>query len=185
MDNDPFRRRLAQADPGWPEWAQLQNLLVQHQLEKVECRRTGIHFSSQRLSFSVLPQEKVFPQWLPPYARALYGLKASSWEYAGGYADAVCSGAVSSNAVFSLAVNDSELGYPLIPPPNDAAYFQTTIGGGVVFLDRGLQMLAPNVETQSVLVFDDLESFTKKHIDSVLTGRPWHFAYNDLDDLID
>jgi hypothetical protein len=186
MDNDPIRRRLARADPGWPEWTQLQALVTLSKLEKVECPHTGVHFSSQHLSFSDSSQKRDTPQWLPLFAHALYGLKASSWEYAGGYGDAISNGAVTANGVFSLASNDCELGYPLIPPPEDAVYFQTTDSGGVVFLNRNLQMLAPDVETKSVVVFDDLESFTKNHITSALAGKPWHIAYDDrLTDLVD
>ena len=177
----PLLDRLIAANPGWPEWASLDNLVRTLSFDEVGDEFLGEFYSSNRpLVFAEPGIRARWPTWLPNYVPALFGMKADDWEMAGGYADSFCNEPARQGAVFSPAGNDEAMGYPLIDVPADVYYFQSNNSGAQFFLNRKLEMLYLNSEVKRFETMDTLEEFTKKNIRQALAGGPWFAAYTGL-----
>ena len=173
--------RLTAANPGWEEWDKLVALVRSLDFERVTTDYMGNFLSAgDRLCFSELGDDPVWPDWLPSYVPALFGMKADNWEMAGGYADAFCNTPAIKGSVFSPAGNDADLGYPPIDVPNDVYSFQSNASGAIVFVNTNLEVLYPNSDDECFEVLDSLEKFTRKNIRQALQGKPWFDAYRGL-----
>ncbi|GAA5505221.1 hypothetical protein [Novipirellula caenicola] len=173
--------RLKAVHPGWEEWDRLMALVTSLDFEFIATDYMGnFYVAGNRLCFSELGDEPTWPDWLPIYVPALYGMKADDWEMSGGYADSFDGEPARKGCVFSPAGNDADLGYPLINVPNDVYAFQTNSDGAVFFISRSLRMLYPNSENERFEELDSLEAFTRKTIQQVLDGHRWFDAYVDL-----
>lgn len=173
--------RLTAANPGWDEWDRLLAFVKSLQFESVASDYMGnFHTAGDRVCFSELSEEPTWPEWLPPYVPALYGMKADHWEMAGGYADSFSNHPAEMGAVFSPAGNDADLGYPLIDVPPDVYTFQSNSHGAQFFVSKSLRVLYPNPDDERFDELDPLDVFTRKNIRQVLDGRPWFEAYRGL-----
>jgi hypothetical protein len=176
--------RLEAADPGWSEWAQLIAVVKHEQFTHVQNEYLGSYLVCPRpLCFKIT--EHSWPAWIPAFATALCGLKATDYEMAGGFAEAFTGAPSRRGALFAQAGNDDALGYPLLSVPADTYPFQTTSGGSLVHLNRSLEVLYPNVDREALVVFDSLERFAIKNISAVLHGRCWLSAYPAIGELLE
>jgi hypothetical protein len=173
--------RLTVANPGWCEWGNLITLVKSLSFEQVNDEHLGTFYTSdRRLVFSDPAARSPWPDWLPGYVPALFGLKADDWELAGGFADMFCNELAVKGAVFSPAGNDEDLGFPLFDVPPDLYPFQSNSSGGQFFINKDLVMLYPNSVGKCFEMLDTLEEFTKKNIRQALAGVPWFGVYTDL-----
>ena len=173
--------RLIAANPGWDEWDELLSFVKSLKFKCITSDYMGNFYAAgERLCFSELGQEPTWPDWLPSYVPALYGMKAANWEMAGGYADSFCNQPAKKGAVFSPAGNDAALGYPLIDVPQDVYSFQSNSHGVLFFVSKSLRVLYPNSEDERFDELDTLELFTRKNILQSLKGHPWFDVYSNL-----
>ena len=149
MNTSDLVTRLEAADPGWSEWAQLISSVKRDRFRHVQDEYLGSFFVSPRPLCFKIPEDG-WPAWLPPFATALCGLKATDYEMAGGFAEAFNGEPSRPGALFAQAGNDDALGYPLLPVPADTYPFQTTPGGSLVHLNRSLQLLYPDVDREEI-----------------------------------
>jgi hypothetical protein len=184
MKTSDLVSRLDAADPGWPEWSQLVAVVNKDRFEHIQDEYRGSFLVSARpLCFRASDRE--WPAWLPAFVTALYGLKATDYEIAGGFAEAFTGEPTRRAAVFAQAGNDDALGYPLISVPAETYPFQTTLSGALFHLNRSLEVLYPDVDSEALVVLDSLEHFAIKNITAVLSGRPWLSAYPGIGQLLD
>ena len=186
MNQNALIQRLAMAHPGWAEWDLLVSLVGALNWEYVVNEYCGDFFiSGNRLTFRSRPMFSC-PDWMPNYVPALIGMKADSWEMAGGYADDFGNHCVKRGAIFSPAGNDTQLGYPLIDAPADGYYFQSNTSGALFYVDTKLDFLFPCVSTKRFAILDSLDDFTKTCIRQTIAGTPWFEAYSRrIPDLMD
>lgn len=181
MDTKMLIDRLKDANPVWDEWNELLAFVKSLKFECIASDYLGnFYVADDRLCFSELGDEPPWPDWLPSYVPALYGMKADNWEMAGGYAVSFCNQPAKKGAVFSPAGNDADLGYPRIDVPKDVYNFQSNSHGALFFVDKSLRVLYPNSENKRFDELDSLELFTRKNIRQTLNGRPWFEAYSGL-----
>lgn len=174
--------RLTLANPGWPEWNDLIEVVKSLSFEVVTDEHLGTFYTADRpLVFSDPASGPGWPTWLPGYVPALFGLKADEWEMAGGYADAFSNSAAEKGAIFSAAGNDEDLGYPLLDVPPEVYAFQFASSGAQLFINKQLLILYPNPETESFEELATLEDFTRTNIRQALAGETWFEAYANLD----
>jgi hypothetical protein len=175
-------RRLAAADPGWGEWARLVKLVgsLAFRRERDEHLGRGYFAPDHPLAFGDPRDRPGWPEWLPGYVPALFGLKADDWDMAGGYADSFANEVAVRGAIFSPAGNDEELGLPVFDVPDGVFYFQSNHSGAQFFISREPDVLYPNAVDERWDRLDSLERFTRKNIRQVLKGEPWFDAYPDL-----
>jgi hypothetical protein len=133
------------------------------------------------LCFSEVADEPTWPDWLPVYVPALYGMKAENWEMSGGYADSFDNEPARQGSIFSPAGNDDDLGYPLIDVPNAVYAFQSNSNGAIFFINKSLRILYPNSDAERFDQVDALDDFTRKNIQRVLDGKRWFDAYPGLE----
>ncbi|MEO1526645.1 MAG: hypothetical protein AAFX06_14510 [Planctomycetota bacterium] len=177
-------KRLVDADPGWPVWAELIRLVSSLEFESVSLEGLGQYVASgTRLSFGV-PGE--MPAFIPPYVVALFGMSSDDPEMAGGFADAFDGAVAERGSLFSPAGNDSEMGCPVFDPPSETYPFQSNSSGAVFFLNRALEIVIPNPETFQFDRLDSLDDFAKSCIQSAVDNKDWFEAYsNRCRDLLD
>jgi hypothetical protein len=181
VDTTMLIDRLTAANPGWDEWDELLVFVKSLTFECIASDYMGNFYAAgDRLCFSDLSEELTWPDWLPSYVPALYGMKADNWEMAGGYADSFCNEPAKKGTVFSSAGNDADLGYPLIDVPKDVFTFQSNSHGALFFVGKSLRVLYPNSEDERFDELDTLEVFTRKNIRHVLEGHRWFEAYSGL-----
>jgi len=174
--------RLIRANPGWPEWQQLIDKVRSVPLRYSEFEHLGGYMTDGvKATFAALPPDLVWPNWMPAFVRALYGMKADHAEIAGGYADSFCGLSTETGSVFANGGRDEDMGFPLITPPLNTFAFQANSSGALFHINTVLEVLYPDVNTKSLRVLDSLETFTLKNIEQFLAGRTWFHAYKDLD----
>jgi hypothetical protein len=170
--------RLTAANPGWREWGKLATLVKSLSFEEIADEYLGSFFTSDHpLTFAHPTDRRAWPDWLPKYVPALFGMKADDWEMAGGYADSYYNELAVKGAVFSPAGNDEELGFPLIDVPPEVYNFQSNSSGALFFINRNLEVLYPNSDDRCFEKLDTLEKFTRKNIKQALAGETWFQAY--------
>lgn len=186
MHQDALVRRLKEADPGWPEWKRLIDLVRSLSFSSISDEHLGTYLAAgDRLTFAV-PPPILWPAWVPTYVPALFGMKAAEYEWAGGYAAAFDGRYSQAGKVFSCGPPDAELGFPPIPVPADCHPFQCNAKGALFHLDAKLKVRYPDARRGQMSVLDTLEAFTRKNLDEALGGRPWFRAYDGLQaDLVD
>lgn len=173
--------RLTAANPGWPEWSGLVTVVKTLSFDEVYNEHLGRFYTSDRpLVFSDAGAREPWPNWLPKYVSALFGMKADDWAMAGGYADSFCNEPARKGAIFSPAGNDVDMGHALIDVPTDVFCFQSNSSGAQFFLNKRLEVMYPNSEDRCFETLDTLEDFTKKNIRQVLAGARWFAAYTGL-----
>lgn len=173
--------RLKAADPGWDIWSELVGLVRSIDFEFIKSEYMGNFYScGRRMSFSDTRPNFVWPDWIPVYVPALYGMKADYWEHAGGYAGAFHNQPAQRGAIFGPAGNDETLGYPLLDVPPDLYRFQLNLHGATFFINKSLNILYPNSDGRCFEELDSLEGFTRKNIQQTLDGKPWFSAYRNL-----
>jgi len=173
--------RLEAANPGWDEWTELIDLVKSFEFELIKNEYMGnFYISGTRLTFAELRSDFTWPDWLPAYVPALYGMKADEWEMAGGYADSFYDETAEKGSVFSPAGNDEDLGFPLIEVPADLYSFQSNAHGATFFINKSLEICYPNSDDEQFETMDSLEEFTRKNIQQALDGDRWFSAYSDL-----
>jgi hypothetical protein len=174
--------RLNVANPGWNEWQDLLYLVSSLDFEYLTSEFMGAFYRcGDTLVFSEVGTHLTWPDWMPAYVPALYGMKADNWEMAGGYADSFCNQLPSEGAVFSPAGNDELLGFPLIEVPDGTYAFQSNAHGATFFVSRELEVLYPHSGEKCFKVLDPLETFTRKCIQQALVGGYWSKAYPRLE----
>ena len=176
--------RLANADPGWPIWAELIALVNSLDFQRVTLEYVGEFIASDtRLSFGV---RDATPDFAPAYVAALFGMKCDEPEMAGRFADAFYGGLAQRGSLFGPAGNDAAMGYPEFDPPPETYPFQSNSSGAVVFINRDLEIIVPNAGSESFDVLNSLDSFTQQCIQSALDNQNWFSAYVDrCGDLLD
>src|SRR5262245_28411065 len=86
MPKQELLDRLITAHPGWEEYEALICLVKSIPFQRVQIEYVGDFIASgTRLVFSALDANITWPQWLPSYVTALYGMKADDCEMEGGY----------------------------------------------------------------------------------------------------
>ena len=175
--------RLKAGYPGWGEYDSLLREAEAADWEIVEEEYLGRYYvsPSSQLCFSVPSERVVWPDWVPPYVKALAGLKADEPAMAGGYADYFTGEPSESGSVFTGGVEDADLGYPFIEAPEGVFPFQSNTSGALFHLNRDLDVLYPNIDTRRLEVLDSLDDLTKKAIKQSLDGAEWYVAYHDRD----
>ena len=172
--------RLDAVDPGWPIYREL--------VRRVE----GVDFSELRheflgrflvatvpLVFAQPPARTRWPDWMPRYVPALYGLHGADAEMEGGYARHFHGNLARRGAVFSPAANDEELGFPTFDLPGDVYHFQANRSGALFFVDPSNQVLYPDAGLRRLVVLDSLTEFTQNVIRAALAGADWFHTYAD------
>lgn len=179
--------RLQSGNPGWPLYVEMIRMVEGCDIEYVEAKYLGNFFvSGDRLSFSDHDAKIVWPNWLPEYVPALYGMKAGYWEIAGGFAKSFRNEAPTKGAIFSAAGNDEEMGYPLLDAPPGIYDFQSNSSGASFFINRDLEVLYPDRYECRFVVLDSLESFTQNSLRQFLALKNWFDLYEKkVDGLID
>ena len=181
MSKRNLTKRLQAAHPGWKQWDELLELVKQLDFERIDDEFLGNHYvSGGRLTFAADQGDVVFPDWMPAYVSALLGMKASEWEMAGGYPQAFDGRTTEKGKIFSPAGNDEAMGFPVFAVPNETYWFQSTPGGGSVFINKKLQILFPDAEDRKMAKLDDLQAFTKKSSAQTVASRPWTAAHGEL-----
>jgi hypothetical protein len=180
MINDVLLRRLRNSHPGWDVYDQLLSLVESLDFERIDDETTGTFIASgNRLVFAEHnPRSFDWPDWLPSFVPALYGMKADDYEMAGGFADAFSNVPAKRGSVFNHPYDDQELGYPLIEVPGGTHPFQRNSSGATFFLSQDLQVLYPNSADERFEVLDSLEDFTKTCIKQTLVDAGWFAAYS-------
>jgi hypothetical protein len=179
MNKASLLQRLTTGNPGWEEWNELLALVTSLEFEYVASEYLGNHIvSGSRLTFAAEPFR--FPDWLPSYVPALYGMKAAYWENAGGFAQHFNGSLAESGAIFSPAGNDEEFGYPRIDIPAELYHFQSNASGAQFFINKAQQILYPNAEDHCFTILDPMDEFTRKNIQQAVNGREWFDAYPNL-----
>jgi hypothetical protein len=179
--------RLERTDPGWPEWNQLIDLARSLTLQFVADEYLGNFVTAgSRLTFAVPAEQSTSPAWLPPYVRALVGLKAAEYAVEGGFGDAFTGETTQEGFAFAGHVPDEQLGYPVISVPSACFHFQRNESGALFHVNSRLEILFPDASRCEFRVLDTLEAFTQKNIRMALEGRPWFRAYAQIDaDILD
>lgn len=181
MKNNVLVQRLTSTHPGWDVWDQLISLVESLDFDFISNEYLGEYYTSgARLTFAVPSEQIAFPDWLPAYVPALYGMKADEWEMAGGYAQGFHGKPAAKGHAFSPAGNDQELGFPLIEIPEGVYDFQSNSSGAVFFINTRLQVLYPNAEEKRFEILDGFDEFTRKNIRQALAGQLWFGAYSGL-----
>lgn len=181
MNISSIQERIVASHPGWDEWNELLKFVASCEFELVNTDYMGNFYAhGSRLTFSALADQPTWPDWLPDYVPALYGMKACHWEMAGGYADMFTAEPAQRRFLFSYAGNDDQLGYPLFDPPSDTFPFQSNSSGATFFVNKDLDILYPNSEMECLETLDTLEDFTRKNIHQALAGKFWSDAYHGL-----
>ena len=153
VDKTLLITRLQVADPDWPEWEELIQLVESRAFELVDDEFLGAWLvSDSPLSFSVSARVP-WPEWMPPYVPALYGMKADTYQMAGGYAFAFSGATTERNAVFTSG-DDDDLGFPVFDPPPDVYPFQENESGALFHINKELDMLYPHMKSASLKVLD-------------------------------
>ena len=172
--------RLAASDPGWEEWTQLISLVNSLDLVFVETDYMGSFYSAgERLSFAQPEQPDSWPDWIPQYVSALYGMKADHWENAGGYAESFDGSHALPGHVFSPAGNDEELGFPMIDVPSNTFAFQSNSNGAMFFVNSSLDVIYPDLNGECFKLADSLEQFTRRNIQQTINGEQWFRIYEN------
>jgi hypothetical protein len=175
-------QRLIAANPDWEEWDVLIGLINELEFEYVTSKYLGSHYVSEdRLCFSEVSEEQTWPDWLPAYVPALYGMKADEWEMAGGYASLFDNEPAQKGSAFAPDGLDVQLGYPILDIPNDIYPFQSNVHGASFFISKSLDIFYPSAETEQFVKLDSLEDFTRKNIRQALIAETWFGAYRNLD----
>src|SRR5216110_3082573 len=79
--------RLADADPGWPVFRELVQRVESLSFSELRHEFLGRFLvATAPLVFAEPPARTRWPDWMPPYVPALYGLQAAEAEMEGGYA---------------------------------------------------------------------------------------------------
>lgn len=178
MANAKLRERLAKAHTGWPLWDELLGLVDSLDFEYVEDMHLGNHFASGvRLSFAEADHVERWPDWMPAYVPALFGMKADSWETAGGFADMFSGTLARRGRLFSSVASDERLGFPAIDPPPGTYEFQSNNSGATFYVNRALEVVWPSAQTEQFQVLDSLEVFAQTNIAQALAGKAWGKAY--------
>lgn len=175
-------QRLTVANPGWEEWDVLIDLIEQLDFEYITSEYLGSHYVSEdRLCFAESSESQIWPDWLPAYVQALYGMKADEWEMAGGYACIFDNEPAQKGSVFAAGEDDTQLGYPILEVPSDLYPFQTNAHGAIFFINKSLDIFYPSAETERFMKMDSLDDFTRKNIRQALIAETWFTAYRNLD----
>jgi hypothetical protein len=190
--------RLTAAAPGWPEWAELVELVGTKSLSLIEDECLGSYLTSGandpdtaeegggRLTFRIPRGEFVWPAWVPAYVPALWGLIAADYSLAGGYAGAFIGHPTEQGYAFAGGVGDEQLGFPILPVPPGCYPFQDNSSGALFHLSADLRVLYPDAQRGRFSVLDSLEAFTRTNVRQALAGRLWFEAYQGLDaDILD
>lgn len=187
MNKEDLLRRLSAADPGWPLWSALVDLVRSLEFEPVALDYVGDYVAAgTRLSFGVPATDHTFLAFAPAYVAALYEMKADDPEMAGGYAGLFNGQLAERGCLFSPAGNDVDMGFPVFDPPPGTFAFQSNASGASFFINRDLQILYPDVAAEFFSVLDSLDTFTQVCIQKVLDGEGWFSAYADrLGNLVD
>jgi hypothetical protein len=181
MNKRNLTKRLQAAHPGWKEWDKLLELVKELKFDLVEDEFLGNFLvSGARLTFEADQDEVKFPDWMPAYVPALLGMKADDWDKAGGYAQAFDGRTAEKGKIFSPAGNDEAMGFPVFAAPTGTYWFQSTPGGGSIFINKKLQILFPDADARKMAKLDDLPAFTKNSIARAVANQPWTAAYGEL-----
>ncbi len=182
MDKRRLIDNLETADPGWPIWAELIELVESLEFDLEQSPYLGVYLASgSRLVFQVPAGGHRWPEWLPCYVPAVYGMKAADYPAAGGYADSFDGSPTEEGSVFASGGVNADLGFPEVSVPAGVYGFQSNSSGALFHLDTRLRVLYPHVESASLRVLDSLEEFTRKNIRQALENETWFRAYADLD----
>jgi hypothetical protein len=179
MNKEMLLTRLSKAHPGWDVFADLIAFVKSRDFEYLKKKYVGNFIASgERICFTEHPRDLRWPDWIPAYVPALYGMKADYCEMAGGYAGSFTDRLVVKGSVFTQAGTDLELSFPSIEVPTDTYYFQSNSSGAEFFLNKRLEVLYPDAENKRFNVLALLEQFTQKNIEQVLAGKLWFSAYS-------
>jgi hypothetical protein len=181
MTKQSLVKRLTAADPGWPVWTALVKYVRSLDFEVVRHEHLGEFIAAEdQLSFGVLSKVRKFPKFTPVYVEALFDMKPADPEMDGGYACCLNFGELAQRGtLFSPAGNDDELGFPLFDPPPHTYLFQTNSSGALLFINRKLEVVVPDPESESFVSLDPLEEFTQVCIQSAIDGDNWFSEYSD------
>ena len=180
MDKTSLLESLRENHPGWQEWDQLITLAESLDLEAAHDEFIGDYLASgTRLCFADAGTVQ-WPDWMPAYVRAIYGMKADEPMMAGGYAESFDGVPTKRGQVFAKGSDDAELGFPVFDVPDGVFGFQSNASGALFHVDTQLNVLAPNSDKECLGVIDSLEDFTKKNIRQALAGERWSNLYEDL-----
>lgn len=184
---DVLLRRLRDANPGWSEWNDLLALVESLKFQRVEQEYLGIFYAAgDRLCFAEIESDATFPDFVPDYVNALYGLKPDEFENSGGYAIELSDQEAQRGNLFSPLGNDAALGYPEFDPPAGTFPFQATNTGASVFLTADLDVVAPDANQEAFVTLDTLEAFTRRSIQAALDNHNWtRFYQTQMRDLMD
>jgi len=181
MSKRALLKRLRSAHPAWKEWDALLELVKELEFHRVEDEFLGNFYESGgRLTFAADEGKAAFPDWLPSYVVALLGMKADDWQMAGGYAQAFDGRTASKGRIFSPAGNDEAMGFPVFDVPKETYWFQSTSGGGSIFINKKHHILFPDADERKMTKLDSLDSFTRSSIAQAVAGAPWTAAYPNL-----
>lgn len=185
---DSLLDRLERTDPGWPVWRDLVALARSLRFEVLENDWLGsFYVAGERLVFKFVPESPLWPAWTPPYVRGLYGLKATNWEWEGGYAGALENQPVQAGYLMdpSGTIGDESLGYPLIRLDKPVYAFQANVHGTRFHINQNLDVLYLDSEREKLEVLDSLERFSQRNIEMALENRGWYEAYVGVEGLED
>ncbi len=175
MTKDKLINCLTEANPGWPEWNALLELVVSLDWEPVSIDYLGEFIvSDNRLTFSV---PTTIPDFAPSYVAPLYGMKCGSPEMAGGYAEEFQGAFAQRGSLFSPIGKDVSMGYPEFDPPANAYAFQTNSSGAMFYLLPELTVAAPNADRLEFDEIGSLEAFTRHSIACAIAEEDWYQAY--------
>jgi len=169
--------RLRATRPGWGVYDEFVRLVESRDFEHRRASYGSFLVSGTRLVFSELKSDVTWPDWLPGYVPALYGMKAGDWKMSGGYAAEFCNRLAEKGSLFSPAGNDEELDYPLIDVPEGVYDFQSNSSSALFFVNTRLEVMYPNSDDECFEVLAALDDFTRENIRQVLAGREWFEAY--------
>jgi len=180
MDKKALLGKLKDNHPGWTEWDALIALVhtldleIEHEEYLGEFLACGV-----RLCFKD-GAEIDWPQWMPSYVQALYGMKADEPMMAGGYASNFRNSPTIRGEVFADGSDDEDMGFPVFDVPAGIYGFQSNSSGALFHIDEALNILAPDSERECMRVIDTLENFTRSCIRQTLADEEWFVLYKNL-----
>ncbi len=187
MTKDTLVERLTEVHPGWHEWDSLIELVTSLEFSSVSLEYVGEFLSSgSRLTFASRPSDQPFPDFVPSYLAAIFGMKVSDAETAGGFAEYLSGAQAKRGALFNPAGLDEMMGYPVFDVPLGTYCFQANSSGASFFINQALEVLYPNSDLAQFSVLDPLDEFARTCIRKAVLGEDWFSAYAErVDGLID